>query len=266
MPVKKTLKKKPAAAADREFAVRLEQAIRARSLSHTELAGRLGRPWTPTRVSEYCNARKRPGLKSIRQLTIFLSVRADWLLHGDGSMFREQSRDPQSLEQDFRAHIRRLAAAQLRDSGALAIGENDLEVNFEELNRSLVDQASTEIRRQLARLRDIAFEYRLSIKVLLAHAREEQAKIKQAYGKRLEGVWLNDARPLFRETAERRFEEMFRELLDGQATPLSLNRGAVTRIVDNGTIAAALEERTRDEKPADHWSDLALRGNPRFCE
>lgn len=75
------------------------------------LAGAIGHRWgetrPTTRISEYFNGAKLPRAGALRDLCNILGVSADWLLYGDGPMWRDGQRAPADWLADFEAHIQR---------------------------------------------------------------------------------------------------------------------------------------------------------------
>ena len=78
------------------FGERLRHAASAKGMTPYGLAGAIGHRWgetrPTTRISEYFNGAKLPRAGALRDLCNILGVSADWLLYGDGPMWRAAKR------------------------------------------------------------------------------------------------------------------------------------------------------------------------------
>lgn len=68
----------------------------------------------PPRISDWKNRTELPRMDALQALGQVCGVSVDWILFGDGAMYRDQWRTPAMLEFDLAEHVQRDAEAALR--------------------------------------------------------------------------------------------------------------------------------------------------------
>ncbi len=245
-----------------ELCRRLETAMTERGFSSTKLAELIGGKWTTTRVSNYRNGTSIPGAEALRQLAESLDVSADWLLLGDEPMFRGRNRQASEWRDECCAHIKREVVARMHLSGRTAIHAADLEVDFEQTVRELVDRSERMLAEQLERMKASSLHYLREVELAEAKQRAELLRVAQLNGESAR-TYAQAIRDMFTRFAESAFEAHFGTYTQDSAPPVRFSRDAVIRFSDIKIIAGALHDRLVGRSHSSGMT-LGIRGNPVF--
>ena len=156
---------------------RLASAATARGLTQYALARAIGQRWgdtvPTTRIGHYFHGMKSPNARALCDLCDVLGVSADWLLNGNGPMWREGQRPPNDWEEDLAAYVQRHLCERLKDRTADDGRFRELLPEHLTVNaRALLDQTTADLTTALHREAD-----RILDAALKARASERQAEV-----------------------------------------------------------------------------------------
>ena len=118
---------------------RLRRALEVAGLNMTDAAGKAGIPYRS--IQNYVRGEREPGAEALAAITAQLRISADWLLIGEGQMFRGSDATTENLrEQDLLALFRELPDDEQQELQRTALGKRrlrEIERRLEEVMASL---------------------------------------------------------------------------------------------------------------------------------
>lgn len=142
------------------FGTRLNVAMELLGLSASSLADRMQafedalpsqlsvkrQRWDTSRVTRYQHGKGAPNFLGFKNMAQELGLSADWLLFGEGPPLRGQSRNAQSLAEDFDTMLRREIVARLKPEEMSFAAPEQMDINFSAIVARTVDESVTTLR------------------------------------------------------------------------------------------------------------------------